>query len=55
MTDQAEKRGQLIRHLEDAPAVADEDWIPNRARTRRSAVTSIQAYWLSLNGASGNR
>jgi hypothetical protein len=24
MTDQAEKRGQLIRHLEDALALADE-------------------------------
>jgi hypothetical protein len=24
MTDQANKRGQLIRHLEDAPALADE-------------------------------
>jgi hypothetical protein len=24
MTDESEKRGQLIRHLEDAPALADE-------------------------------
>jgi hypothetical protein len=37
MMDQAEKRGQLIRHLEDALTLADE----NQARPRRSALASI--------------
>jgi hypothetical protein len=45
MMDDAKKRGQLIRYLEDALALADEiqdgHRIFNQARTRRSTVTSI--------------
>jgi hypothetical protein len=44
--DDAEKRGRLIRHLEDALALADElqdghTGLFDRAGTRRSTLTSI--------------
>jgi hypothetical protein len=42
MTDQADKRGQLIRHLEEALALADDT--PARAPVFRSLVKQ----WLKL-------
>jgi hypothetical protein len=44
MMDQAEKRGQLIRHLEDALALADEIQDGHTGYligTRRGALASI--------------
>jgi len=42
MTDQADKRGQLIRHLEEALALADD------TPTRTPVLRNLTKQWLKL-------